>query len=62
MSEHKNHKRTSFVCVNEDVESLPGSSANTNGGTFHHVEANCNGLPCLSYNNHKELNCVVCTK
>ena len=27
------------------------------------VEADCNtGLTCPPYNNHKELNCVVCTK
>ena len=62
MSDYKGHKRTSFVCVDEDMEALPRSSANTNGGTLHHVEANCNGLPCLPYNNHQEINCVVCTK
>ena len=56
------HKRTSFECVDKDQDSLPGSQANTNGALFYHVEANCNGLPCPSYNNYKELNCVVCTK
>ena len=35
----------------------------TLGVLFCHVEADCNtGLPCPPYNNHKELNCVVCTK
>ena len=62
MSEYKTHKRSNFVCVDEDMEVLPGSSADTHGATMYHVEANCNGLPCLPYNNHKELNCVVCTK
>ena len=62
MSAGKWHKRTSFECVDEDMESLPGSHANTNGGLFYHVEANCNGLPCPPYNNRQELNCVVCTK
>ena len=52
-----------FECEDKDQESLPGSHANTNGAIFLHVEANCNtGLPCSPYNNHKELNCVVCTK
>ena len=55
--------RTMFECVDKDQESLPGSHANTNGVLFYHVEADCNsGLPCPPYNNHKELNCVVCTK
>ena len=55
--------RTMFECVDRDQESLPGSHANTDGTVLHHVEADCNtGLPCPPYNNHKELNCVVCTK
>ena len=62
MSAGRTHHRTSFECVDEDMEVLPGSSASTDGGLFYHVEANCNGLPCAPYNNHQELNCVVCTK
>ncbi len=54
--------RTMLECVDRDQESLPGSSPNTNGVLFHHVEAACNGLPCPPYDPHKELNCVVCTK
>ena len=56
--------RSMFECVDKDQESLPGSAANTPGATFHHVEASCSagGLPCLPYNDHQELNCVVCTK
>ena len=56
------HYRTMFECVDKDQESLPGTHANTNGAVFYHVEANCGtGIPCLPYNNHQELNCVVCT-
>ena len=63
MTDHKIHKRTMFECVDKDQESLPGSSAITYGVLFYHVEADCNtGLPCPPYNNHKEVNCVVCTK
>ena len=70
MTEHKgDHNRdirgrTMFECVDKDQESLPGGGTiSTNGVLFYHVEADCNtGLPCPPYNNHKELNCVVCTK
>ena len=55
--------RTMFECVDKDQESLPGGGTNTDGVLFYHVEADCNtGLPCPPYNNHKELNCVLCTK
>ena len=54
--------RTMFECVDKDQESIPGSAANGNGAQFFHVEASCNGLPCPPYNEHQELNCVVCTK
>ena len=57
--------RGRFECVDEDQESIPGSegsTANTNGFLFHHVEAACGGIPCPPYDRNKELNCVVCTK
>ena len=57
--------RTTFECVDAEQESpLPDSAAEANGALFYHVEADCGtaGLPCLPYNNHQELNCVVCTK
>ena len=69
MTEHRgihNHSirgRSMFECVDKDQESVPGSHADSVGASFHHVEADCNtGLPCPPYNNHMELNCVVCTK
>ena len=63
MVEYYVNKRSStFECVDKDMEALPGSAANTDGAQFHHVEANCNGLPCGPYNDLLELNCVVCTK
>ena len=54
--------RTMFECVDKDQESIPGNAGNGDGVLFHHVEASCNGMPCPPYNNHQELNCVVCTK
>ena len=55
-------RRTPFECVDKDQDSVPGSQAGTNGAFLYQVEANCNGLSCPPYNNHQELNCVVCTK
>ena len=69
MTEYKGHSgnirgRTMFECVDQDQESLPDSHGNTDGVTFHHVEAACDHghLPCPPYDQNKELNCVVCTK
>ena len=64
MAEYYGHKRSSmYECVDKDMESLPGSSANTDGALFYHVEAVCStGLPCPTYNNYKEINCVMCSK
>ena len=63
MAEHRNHHRATFECVDADQESLPGSQDGLNGALFFHAEADCgNGLPCPDYNDHQELNCVVCTK
>ena len=55
--------RTSYVCVDEDQATVPGSGTNRDGAVFYHVEANCtHGIPCPPYNNYQELTCVVCTK
>ena len=65
MSAYQSQKRSTFVCVDESMESIPDSQADTSGALFYHTEAHCGtGLPCTdtTYNNHKELNCVVCTK
>ena len=62
MSEHHNHGKATYECVDMNAESIPGSQANTDGGLFYHVEATCNGLPCPPYDPQKELTCAVCTK
>ena len=62
MSEHYSHHRNTFECVDKNPESIPGSTANTDGALFYHVEATCNGLPCPPYDTQKELTCAVCTK
>ncbi len=63
MSERHVHHRSMYECVDKGVESLPGSSRDTDGSLFYHVEVVCNvGIPCPPYNNYKEINCVVCSK
>ena len=64
MSAYKNgdHYRTMFECEDSDPDTIPGSSANTDGAQFFHTEATCNGLPCGPYDPQKELTCAVCTK
>ena len=62
MTEHRTHSKATYECVDKDAQSVPGSHADTNGGLFYHVEANCNGLPCPPYDAQKELTCAVCTK
>ena len=50
---------TQFTCVDESVEQIPGSGANTDGKRFYTIEAKCNHhIPCSD----KELTCAVCTK
>ena len=60
MSEYRKFGKA--TCVDMNAESIPGSSANINGGLFYHVEATCNGIPCPPYDPQKELTCAVCTK
>ena len=62
MSEAISHRRSTYTCVDMDMESVPGSAYPREGGHFYHVEAHCNGMACPPYDNSKELNCVVCSK
>ena len=55
--------RSTFECVDQSPQSVPGSDADTNGALFYHVEVKCSvGIPCPPYNTQKEVTCVVCTK
>ena len=54
--------RTTFECIDQNPESIPGQGAVTGGALLHFVEANCNGMPCPPYDPQKELACVVCSK
>ncbi|XP_031570220.1 uncharacterized protein LOC116304597 [Actinia tenebrosa] len=51
-----------FICVDNDAEAAPGTSANLNGGVLYPVEGRCGSLPCHPYVDGRELTCAVCTK
>ena len=62
VADNHGNQRTMFECVDRSPETVPASSADTNGALFYHVEVKCNGIPCPPYDTQKEVTCVVCTK
>ncbi len=55
--------KSETICVDKELEVIPGSAANViPSADISHVEGHCNDLPCPPYIDHKELNCAVCTK
>ena len=63
MTEHYNHHRSTYECVDKDPESVPGQDAwSGDSAIFYHVEPNCAGLSCPPYDAQKELTCVVCSR
>ena len=61
MSESWDQSVSTFECVSDTVEAIPGLETKTDSGTFYHTEANCNGMPCPPNVAEKELTCAVCT-
>ena len=62
MAEYYGHHRSTFECVDHSPQTVPGSSADTDGVLIYHVEVKCNGISCPPYDTQKEVTCVVCTK
>ena len=63
MASYHSHQRTMFECVDRSPESVPDSTANTDGALFYHTEVRCGyGIPCPPYDAEKEVVCAVCTK
>ncbi len=62
MSERAIYYRGSFVCVDKDIDSIPGSAPPVDMVRLYHVEATCTGIDCPPYDPEKELTCAVCTK
>jgi len=54
-----NSAATQFTCIDNGLEQIPGSGADTGGYLFYTAETQCSQhIPC----SEKELTCVVCTK
>ena len=50
MVEHISRKHcTEFLCIDKDLEPLPGSHQNINAGHFFYVEGYCDSIPCPPY-------------
>ncbi|XP_064604573.1 short-chain collagen C4-like [Liolophura sinensis] len=62
MAAHTTHKRTEYVCVDQDPDTHPGTSDSVNAHLLYTVEAACSPLPCPNYVAGYEVTCVVCTK
>ena len=62
MSQHREHAGSTFECVDSNMDTLQGGSANRNGALFYVVEVFCGSLPCPPYRQYFELSCVVCSK
>ena len=62
MSERTGNYRTEYICVDQDMESVSGTSGHAESSDLWNTEASCTSLPCPPYNDQRELGCVVCTK
>ena len=63
MASRNNYVRTMIECVDISPESVPDSTANTDGALFYHTEVRCGyGILCPPYDAEKEVVCAVCTK
>ena len=59
---HEVHRRSTFECVDKDLDIFGNGTGLQYPGLFGHVEAACDSYSCPPYDAEKELNCVVCTK
>ena len=64
MTDWYDHKRNAvYECVDENPESIAGSSASTSGAVLYFTASTCGyGLPCPPYVNNRVITCVVRTK
>ena len=62
MSEYYDDYRLQYICVDNAFKVVVGSSAASAGMFLHFVEGRCGALPCLPYDDNRELSCALCTK
>ncbi|CAC5417666.1 unnamed protein product [Mytilus coruscus] len=54
---------TEYICVDENMESIPGGDSDDNEGVVYPEEiGSCNTLSCPPYVEGRELTCVVCSQ
>ena len=56
------HYRSSFNCLDVNLETVPGERPNTDGALFAYVTTTCSGLQCPPYVSNQVVTCAVCTK
>ncbi|XP_071949887.1 uncharacterized protein [Antedon mediterranea] len=61
MGSNSGHYGINYLCVDENPEMIPGSTANKDGLLLYPVVSTCGSLPCAPYTANNELSCVVCT-
>ena len=61
-AENTGNYRSSFTCLDVNLESVPGGIGDINGALFAYVKASCNGLQCSPYVSNQVVTCAVCTK
>ncbi|XP_062599320.1 short-chain collagen C4-like [Saccostrea cucullata] len=59
---HDHPSATEYICVDENIQSVPGGFENKDGKLIYPVVAKCGALRCSPYIENKPLTCVVCTK
>lgn len=63
MTEHNEHNRAVYSCVDKNPEAITGLQANTYSAMFYFVQARCNHTGhCPPYIDGAEITCVVCTR
>ncbi|WP_411026854.1 hypothetical protein, partial [Salmonella sp. s55044] len=59
------HYRAEYICVDDEAEGIPRTSANNNEAMLYVVTTQCGssggGLPCPPYANGLHVLCAVCT-
>lgn len=58
---HDHSASTEYICVDENVQFVPGGYENKNGVLIYPVVAKCGSLRCHPYIENKPIACVVCS-
>ena len=54
--------RGEFVCMDDDAEIAPYNNLEEGGVFMYPAQVRCGSLPCLPYEENKDLLCVVCSR